>query len=251
MSDHNAADNFPVDDDEFELETGVKDDYDGIVADAWFGKTANAGETLFLFLKIQADDGEIVERRYSCGDDWGSYDGGVTAEHATKKHFNNNSNIGRLVSAVMSLCEDEVRARSAELNRMGPRNSKLLQGFKFHWEAFPDSGTRRDPTTGNQIPWSTTRVLPTKFLGIEGVSNPTAATPEAAPASATTGTTTADPSDPLSGVSAEVAAQIKVLAKSKSYPDFVDAVMGLTGVVENATLMVALGDESLYNNLRG
>lgn len=249
MSDHNPADNFPETDDEFKTESGLKDDYDGLVVDGWFGTTANAGSTLFLFLKILADDGEEVERRYSCGDDWQSYDGGVTAEHPTKKHFNTNSNVGRLINAFMSLCEKEVRERSAELNRMGPRNAKLLVGFKFHWEVFPREYTIRNRETGEVTKGETNDVLPTKFLGIEGTTNPTAATQAPAAASPTTGATASD--DPLASVDASTAAQIKVLAKAKTYPEWVDAVMALTGVVENATLMVALGDESFYNNLKG
>lgn len=258
----NPADNYPTEDDEFTLESGIKSDYDGVVLDGWFGTREQTGNALNLFLKIKADDGEEVERRYSCGDDWASFDGGKTAEHPSKTHFNNNSNIGRLVSAVMSIAEAEVRARSAELNKLGPRHAGLLVGFKFHWEAFEDSFTPRatesEPEPKKQEFF---RVLPTAFLGIEGTSNPTAATAqEAAPAATAAGTETAGgeaaagnaPGDsgPLSTVDPSTAAQIKVLAKSKTYPEWVDAVMGLTGVIENATLMVALGDEAFYTTLK-
>lgn len=255
----NPADNYPTEDDEFTLESGIKANYDGTVIDEWFGTREVTGSSLYLFLKIKADDGEEVEQRFTCGDDWASYDGGKTAEHPSKKHFNNNSNVGRLVSAYMNLCESEVRARSKELNGLGPRAAALLHGFKFHWDAFEDSFTPRekneDGTAKEAIMF--TRVLPTQFLGIEGVSNPTVATEPAAAstenadASGTSGEAAAVPADgPLATVDPSTQAQIKVLAKAKPYSEWVDAVMGLTGVLENATLMVALGDEAFYNNLK-
>lgn len=257
----NPADNYPADD-EFALDPGIKSNYDGVVVDEWFGTRDSTGNSLYLFLKIRADDGEEVEQRFTCGEDWASFDGGKTAEHPSKKHFNNNSNVGRLVSAYMSIAEAEVRARSKELNGLGPKAAGLLHGFKFHWDAFEDSFTPREKNEdGTAKPDITfTRVLPTKFLGIEGVSNPTAATGEQAgstgpaPASGTTPaaeaqTPTGD-AGPLSTTTPEISAQIRVLAKSKPYSEWVDAVMGLTGVIENATLMVALGDEAFYTQLR-
>lgn len=242
--DTSEADNFPTGpEDEFHLDQGVKSDFDGVIEDAWFGTTQNAGNLLFCFLKIKADDGEEVERRFTCGDDWASYDGGVTAEHPTKKHFNTQSNYGRFIAAAMSLAEADLRQRSKELENAGPRNAKLWVGFKFHWVAQEESGTLKDRTTGEDRAWRSIRLLPTQLVNVgEGAAAPSGGTqPEQG---------TADAGDPLSGVDQIMRSRIKLLAKENDYPSFVDGVMGLPGVVENATLMVALGDESFYETLR-
>jgi hypothetical protein len=72
-------------DDEFDPyagSSGLKDDFDGVIVDAWAElDTQNAGNRTNAWLKILADDGEEVSNRYGLGSDWASYDGGETIEH--------------------------------------------------------------------------------------------------------------------------------------------------------------------------
>lgn len=230
--------------DEFRLDSGFKDDYDGTVIDAWFG-TTEANPNLLLFLKVQADDGEEVENRYGCGDGWSSFDGGETAEHATKKFFNNRSKIGGLVAAAFdSGAEDAIRAKSKEVNNLGPRASKLWVGFRAHWNVFQEEFDMKDRTTGEQIKRTSTSVLPTKFIefvgaGAEGKSSSTSSS--AAPTGG----------GPLDSVDASVATQITLLAKTNDYPSWVDQVMALPDIVSNGTIMSALADQSFYEGLKG
>lgn len=258
--------------DPFAGESGLKDDYDGIIVDAWFATDPkyNNGQTLLVFLKKHDEEtGEETEDRYACGPDWGSYDGGETAEHpkGEQKGFNNQTAYYELISTAMEAGgEEEMRRRSSvELGGRGPKAAALWKGLRFHWEIKTETRKIRDRETGEMREITTNRSLPTKFLGIatgDGAGTGSAqrqsgmASPAAANATQSTAGATSAPStetsqtSPLSGLDPATQAQVKVLAKTKTYPDWVDAVMALTGVLQDATVMAALGDESLYNQLR-
>lgn len=272
--------------DPFKTDSPFKDDYDGEIVEAWFGIAENYGDNLLAFLKVVADDGEEVENRYGMGGGWNSFDQGETVEHEkatpdNPKHFINTTAYAQLMAAAMeSGAEDELRRRSRdELNNMGPRAAALWKGLKFHWEVKTETGTRKDRTTGEQVPWTSNRVLPTKFLGVAGsaTASPVSQTAQAAPQPASTGAegTTATsgtdasppPAQPGTTQPTEAAASnggggvwdtippalqvpIKAMATSQDYSSWVDSVMALPGVLDNAMLVSALGDEALYNSLR-
>lgn len=252
--------------DPFHLDTGLKDDYDGTVIDEWFGTTDNAGDTLFLFLKIAADDGEEVERRYSCGDGWQTFDGGVTAEHATRKFFQNNSNIGLLVTRAFSIgAEEQLRKRSAELNNLGPKHAKLWHGFRGHWNVESETFKIKDrdegsETFGQMVERTSNRLLPTSFEAFveQATSQPTNTPPISAAPQQTTATdeaaTAQSSNEPTPGpfVNVPVGQQqmIRALAKQNGFAEWIDKVMALPGVIENDTLMAGISDEAFYNQLR-
>lgn len=234
-------------DDPFHQDTGLKDDYDGEIIDSWFAKDPayNNGQTLQFYMKIAADDGEEVEVRYACGDQWDSFDGGQTAEHASKKFFNKQSTYGVLVQhAFEAGAEDVMRERSSK-GRMdgdmplGPRAAELWKGLRFHMSVVTTDRKIR----GEDV--STSKAFPDKYLGIGDGS-----TVAAEPGGTVTPITDAPSSDPLAGVDSTIAAQLKILAKTHDYGSWVDEAMALTGVVENATLLSALGDTTFYESLK-
>lgn len=220
-------------DDPFHLETGLKDDFTAVIVDAWFGTAENVPD-LVLFLKLHDEDGEEMERRYTCGADWQSYDGGKTAEHATKKFFNKNSKLGRLVTAAFD-CGAEQMLRSRGQGA-GPRSAEIWKGLNFHWYLQTDTGTfNRGDRVGEK--WESNTYFPDKYIG-EGAA--TVAAPKMDGAA----------SDPFQGVSTELRDQVINLARSKDFNDWVTAVVQLPGAAQETTLMKAVSTEAFYESLK-
>lgn len=254
--------------DEWAGESGFKDNFDGLITDAFFTKDQkyNNGETLILDMKILADDGEEVEQIYPCGAEWDSYDNGETAEHpkdteGRPKSFNHNSAVfGLMQHAFEAGAEDELRKRGR------PRKAAIWKGLKFHWMVESKKMTIRDRQTGEPREITTTRTYPDKFLGVFDVDGSTAqsgaaSTPGSsspAPPAATTPTPPAS-SPPasssngafdLSGHDAAMIAKLKIHAKSKPYSEFLDAALAVDGVTTNDDLLALLGEESFYQQLK-
>jgi hypothetical protein len=252
-----VSDNF----DPFAGETGLKANYEGEIIDAYFA-AANFGLRLELKVRDIAT-GEEDDKFYGCGPDWGSYDGGETAEHpkGDKKGFNNNTAIFELIAAAFEAgAEEELRRRSKEqFDGKGPKAAGIWKGLRFYWEArttkkqIPD-----EDNPGKRKEIEVTRILPTKYLGV-GDSTVTSEHAGVSPAqnqanvnaggvSGSEGNSSFDLSS--MGLPDDQLVQIKVKAKTSSYGDWVDAVMALPGALENGTLMSAIGDESFYNQLK-
>jgi hypothetical protein len=269
--------------DEWDGESGFKDDYSGLIVDSFFTKDSNYnnGETLILKLKIIADDGEEVEQIYPCGADWDSYDNGETAEHpkdreGRPKAFNHNSAIyGLIRHAFEAGAEDTLKQRGR------PRKASIWRGLKFHWKVDTQTFTIKDRKTGEDRTITTNRTYPEKFLGVFDVDS---GTQEGAPANASTSTPApqsgaatstassegfdeptpapgsqgnngasgagATPFD-LTGFDPSMIGKLKIHAKSKSYTDFLDAAMAVDGVTTNDQLLDLLGQEPFYAHLRG
>lgn len=260
--------------DPWSTETGLVSDYEGTVVDAWFGTDPKVGGglTLIAHWKLATDSPENpeVEERWTCGPDWASYDGGETAEHpkGPDKRFNKNSQYGHLIDKIVDL-----GAGGTLAERGTPRTAKVFVGTKWYMEAEvkPYSFKDKDDPT-KIISGESSRNYPTKFLGVGDVTvpatqspSPTAgATPSAPSTVVPTAEATASPSpapapaaapvasgDPFSLLDPTVAAQAKLLAKAKSYSDWVDAMLELPGVAENNDLVMQLAEEGgLYASLR-
>lgn len=99
----------------WDTESGLLDDFDFEVDDAWFGEdeeSDNNDGRIFLFLRGEAtdDEGEVYEdhrERYSTGKNWEVVDDGAEVENAGgKTRFNQNAGIGRLINALVALGDD-------------------------------------------------------------------------------------------------------------------------------------------------
>ena len=232
--------------DEFDTDKGVKDDFDGVVKDAFF-QVGEQGDTNLVLVKV-ADDGDEVEDRYRIGTDWASFDGGETVEHPSKTKIRADSQVAILVErAMMSGAEDEIRQRSAENGGKGQRTSKLWPGLRFHWDvdAKPYKFKNRE---GEEVEGTSYKSYPSKYLGVGEI--PTGDGSGSASGSSTvstgqsTGSGSGDPQMP-----ADIMARLKVLAQSKSFPEWVDEALTIDWVRDN--MLSALGDESYYNSLKG
>lgn len=183
-------------DDPFQGGTGFKEG-PAIVVESYFTKPAdyNQGRTLCLMLKKVYDDGEEVVDRYSCGNDFDSFDDGETAEHPKdtdkkKTPFNVNSAIQELVTKAFAAghevdrtvpnaqfpegrpvtdVEVLMRQRSDATGGLGSRAASIWRGLKFDWKNFTETKPIRDKETGktSEVTWS--RSMPVAFLGVSEV----------------------------------------------------------------------------------
>lgn len=251
--------------DPFAGETGLKANYEGEITDAFF-QSADFGLRLNLKV-VDIATGEEDEKFYSCGPDWGSYDGGETCEHpkGDKKGFNNQTAIFELISSAFSSgAEEELRRRSREqFDGKGPKAAGIWKGLRFYWEAKTEEKSYIDKDDGNKRKTrEVTRILPTKFLGVGdgavatgGTTSPaTSASPAPTGAPASTPSPAAPASSTPSlaemGLPDDQVVQIKVKAKTTTYGEWVDFVMALPDTINNGTLMAAIGEESFYTGLK-
>lgn len=212
--------------DEFDTDKGVKDDYIGTILEAYF-QAGDNGDTS-LVLKKLAEDGDEVEDRYRCGNEWASFDGGETIEHATKQKINASSQLALLVEKAMACgAEAAIRERSGG---MGQRTAKLWPQLKFHWSVVSSPYSFKDRETGEPISGTSYKSYPDEYLGID---ESTGESPGV------------DKSDEAP---AEVIAKLSVLAKTKTYSEWVDAALLIDYVRDN--MVTALSNESFYTQLK-
>src|SRR5215469_499777 len=141
--------------DEFTGDSGMKDDWDGVITDAHWHQQERGNWSLQLI--SQADDGEEVEHRpLSVGGTdkgWVSYDTAeMQNERGTNTKFHERSAIQQFINIVMKLDGADVvlRERSAGLyNRRGPMFANLWVGLRFHWDVVEE--TSRRPKEGTDI----------------------------------------------------------------------------------------------------
>lgn len=227
----------------FEGESGLLDDYDALITDAWFSTDAriNNGDTLCLFWKMQVTvDGEVqeeeIEEFWPCGPDWESLDGGDTAEHPKGKgKFNKASKVQRMIAMAL-----EAGAGSVLASRGTAQTSKIWVGLKFHM--------KRDSYEYNYQgkPGKAEILGPVAFLG-EGDGAAAVSS-----GSSTTPTPETGPSELLTSLSDETRAALKEIKdKSEgSHNAFVDGAMELTAVTSDSNLVMAIADpDGLYKEL--
>src|SRR5215831_5579301 len=150
--------------DEFDTDKGIKEDYDGVVKEAYFQAFEDQGVNLVLM--NVADDGEEVEQRYRVGTDWASFDGGVTIEHPNKHIIRSNSQLATLVERAFAAgAETQIRERSSANRSLGPRTAQLWPGLRFHWDVEEVPYDFKDRKTGEQVKGTSYKSYPTRFLG--------------------------------------------------------------------------------------
>lgn len=256
--------------DEFKTTTGLKDDYDGTIVDAFFGKPQSGGDNLMAFLKVTADDGDEVELRYGLGADWESYDAGKTVEHPRDKYFNNRTAWAKFFTTAMKVgAKDEIGRRREGLEFRGPKDSRLFLGMRFHFNVETEHMTlpqrdelgqpKRDErgqilTQEVDVP----RTMPTKYLGTEADQAPKA---RARPRSKEAGTTqtaapTAEPQssdngDLPYGLDKAQLVKLKAKAKTMTHEAWMDWVTDQPEFLENDELVENVGDEEWYASLKG
>lgn len=252
--------------DPFEGESGLRDDWDGRIDDAWFAINPNANNAMTCYFKVtDLEEGDEVELRYGCGPEWGSFDGGETIEHpkGDQKRLNNSTAYFAFVKSAMDAGAEEVlRSRSKELGGRGPKDVNLWKGLAFHFEV--EQETRNMPdrdNPGKRIDVTITRTLATKFLGDQSgdvaakapsaaATTPAPEAPQTNAESASTPVAAAGGGSVLDNLPPELRVKVKVLAQSNDYSTWVDEVMALPGALDDAMLVSELGNQAFYESLK-
>lgn len=221
--------------DEFDTDKGVKDDYVGTITDAFFKGSEQNPDDVNLVLVKKAEDGDEPEDYYRVGQEWASFDGGETVEHATKSKVRADSQLAILTERAMECgAEEIIRQRSAENDSKGYKTSKLWPGLTFHWTVVEKHVKFTNQRTGEDVDRVVFKSYPDKFIGVDDVS--------------TGPSTGVDKSDESVVIPPEEYAKLKVLAQSKTFAEWVDEALTIDWVREN--MLKALSDESLYDQLR-
>lgn len=223
----------------WELTSGLPDDFNVEVTDAWFATDSryNNGQTTILFWKGTTDHDEMPEMdgeiRFACGADWESLDGGLTVEHPKgKTKFNNQSAIGNLIARAI-----ELGAGGALMAKGTAQEASVWVGTKWHMkrEGYDYQIQGGEKKHGE-------RLLPDAYNGADGEG----------------GTSEAKTSAPEKGTDSILGdldpALVETLKKAKAdtanHMAFVDAAMELTEVTGNSTLVMALAaEDGLYQEL--
>jgi hypothetical protein len=239
----------------WETESGLPDDFNLTVTDAWFAKDARYkdGEVLLLHWHGTVEkDGEEEELEtpiiFPCGSGWDSYDGGKTAEHEKgRKRFISSSIYGRLIDR----CVKDLGMMDLMIKRGDPKTAKVWVGLKFHLKREKiEFGSKLEPIE---------RLMPDKFLGEVGKPAPAKETakskqetkPEAkeeAAAGPGEGAVTRSGEEAAAGSDDKkrklLLAKLKAIAKkSDSFEQFYDEAVNLEEVVNDEEILAMVIDE--------
>lgn len=149
-------------------ETGLLDDYDYFVKEAWFGPNPESDypDRIYLHLRGPAFQGdelvnEEYEIRFATGDNWEVVGGGDAVEHASgAKKFFARVACGELVSRVIDLAKADAALMKAIDLRGDPTEAATWAGLAFHMELIKGSYTRKGETEATTF----YRQLPTAYL---------------------------------------------------------------------------------------
>jgi hypothetical protein len=226
--------------DPFAPDTGLKEDFDGVIESALFVQNDSAAWQLQLVIK--ADDGDEITPKYNLGAKSGvvSYDGGETVSPPRPNFkFNNNVSYWKFMQQCFEAgAGDVLRERSEGLyDNQGPFHANLWKGLRFHYDVIMDT-TAREPDPDKEgswraVPGGRAVMIPTKYLGSSVTVN-------------------AQPS--LMDAADEEA--VKVAARmSDSWKDFAETVSQITDangqpLAKNRAVMAQLADQSWYESLK-
>ena len=154
--------------DAYSLSTGLPDDFNAKVTDAWFGYNPKYmdGERLVLTLVLEDEDGELNDENnfvlYGTGEGWepNKPTKGTRVEKSKgKANFNVSSGVGELISAIVRCgALDKWRAHN-EAQDVDPMHAAAYIGLEAHW-----SRVTKEVTFGGTTRTSN-RLLPDKVIG--------------------------------------------------------------------------------------
>lgn len=201
---------------DFELESGLPDDFDAAIVRSWFGYKAEyqKGEVPLLLLDLEGEEIEPTNVAFSIGADWKIVEGGDRVEHPKgKKRFVQTSMIGNLIHRVAHEMGIELWERGY------PTEAVIWNGLAFHWKREEFSF---GPGILKEKEGKTWHLMPTDFLPDFKVGEAAAPT-----------------------VEPELESKLAALAKaSEDFNAFAKAAVKVTGVGDNPKLLNSVLDES-------
>lgn len=214
-------------DDPWSTGTGMADDFDGYIAEPFFGtdEQYNAEAVLFCANLVAADGTPITMLKYSVGAGWVPSDDGATLSHPQKTKINESSRFGFFIDRIAQPTNikapkhADVESPKGAGNGLGlgpilkqrgnPLEAKSFDGLGFHWNLHSMKTMGTDAATGARIVKQT--LLPTAYLGeAKGATNG-AGTPAAA--RSTTPVATAKPGAAAPAAAASGGADIAIPAE--------------------------------------
>jgi hypothetical protein len=200
---------------DFELDSGLPDDFDAQISSATFGFKAEYrdGKVPLLLLELEGEEIEPTTAAFSIGTDWQITEGGHRVEHVRgKKRFVSTSMIGRLIERVAKQMEVPLWERGF------PTEADIWTGLAFHWK-------REEVNFGKGIleetGGKTTHLMPTDFL-------PNYAT-----------------GDTTNNIEPDMEARLIALAKASSDSSaFARTALKMPGVAANTMLINSILDDS-------
>lgn len=214
-------------------ESGLLDDFDGIVTGARFDTPSNyaGGGQPLLELTVLADDGNETTGRYSLGNvgQWEIInDGEEVVSRVGKQKFVSTSKYGKLIERLTQL---DPSCLQTIIGRGNPRMAEVWIGLRFHWKR--EKFTYQGLGTGE-----TQSLMPTDYLGLAND------TPAPTPPPVQT------PVAPNNNGQSAMFASLAILADGKSPREIMRAVMGSDdGTLNNDVIMEAIGDKSILKEM--
>jgi hypothetical protein len=210
---------------DFELESGLPDDFDAQVASAIFGfiPEYQDGKVPLLLLNLEGKEIEPTTVTFSIGADWNITDGGHKVEHSKgKKRFVATSMIGRLIDRVVN------QMGVAMWEKGFPNEADIWTGLAFHWK-------REEFSFGKGIleekGGKTTHLMPTDYLPTYSVN------------------------DTSTNMAPDLEAKLSTLAKAgPDYNSFVKVAVKIPGVGDDTKILNDVlddGPEGFYAQHKG
>lgn len=232
-------------------ESGLFTNYEGTVAESWFGTDENIDDPtrVFLFWRFidpVNEDGERYDEwteRFTIGKGWEVADGGsriVRSDGNTRKKVNENTDYGRIINRVMGdqgggkegqkYAEEFKGVLDVLAERGEPQNAKVWEGLSFKIAEHEFSFTNDED---EEITY--TRNLPVAFLGVSGEGE----------SGGSGGQSESNGSSNGKAAKAKAKAALKKLAKEhEDHGDFLDAALEIDGVADDDELMELAADDS-------
>jgi hypothetical protein len=227
---------------EWELGSGLKENYEFVIDHSYFGTDAqyqDGKQLLLIWEGHDAADNSPAREQYSIGKGWSTPDFGRTI--TGMKNINKNSMYGKIVEWSI---EEHKAGRPALLatllQRGNPMKSDIWEGMKFYMrEREIKFGKNLDPVN---------RVMPVEYLGIDEESTPGQSAVTPAPAAPAPAAPT--PSKPASngasvpGGTATTKILTRLAQKSLDFESFVSEALDIPEVVDNVELRNLVSDDS-------
>lgn len=209
-------------DDGWELEEGMFDDFTGVIGEAYFATDAQYGDNLCLQLFFEVVGMDKPNRvLLGCGPDWQGVDNGESAKHPSKGKFNAQSKVGLFISNLLKL----PGARDVMAKRGRQTQAACYRGLKLHMKKI-------DKDYGGEIGVKQA-LVPVEFLGVDAEYSSNGSGATAAPA-APAPAVSAPAAQATSVITEELRGTLLDLASnSESYESFVDKALAMEGVQGN------------------
>lgn len=207
--------------DEWKTESGLPDDFEFWVERSRFGFApeyvdANGQPQPVLMWEGSSPDVDL-ERPilFSLGKGWKPVDEGRRVVHDSRKRFVNSSMYGRLIDK----CMDELGMKDFLVTRGSPKDATIWEGlgFRMKRDEYEYPGLAKSKVQ---------KLMPSEFLGERGKGRAKAAArPKAPPEEEPAEEAAAEERPYEPGVPEALVKQLTILAKNKSYEDFLNLVV--------------------------